>query len=311
MTSAIFPSPHLISIADLSAETLETLLTRTARFADHPDAGSLHRGRSVVNLFYENSTRTRLSFELAAKRLGCEVMNIDIATSSVKKGESLGDTARTISAMGVDAIVIRHENAGVAAEIAALVDCAVINGGDGTNEHPTQALLDAFTIKQQKGRIAGLTVAICGDIRHSRVAKSNLHFLGKLGANLRLIAPDALMPEPNAALPSVARYGRLEDGIKDADVIMMLRIQLERMNGAAPPDLAAYQAAYRLDHTLLAKAKPDAIVMHPGPLNRTIEITDAVADDARHSVILRQVRNGVSARMAVLDLLLSRRSAAV
>lgn len=311
MTSAIFPSPHLISIADLSAETLETLLTRTARFADHPDAGSLHRGRSVVNLFYENSTRTRLSFELAAKRLGCEVMNIDIATSSVKKGESLGDTARTISAMGVDAIVIRHENAGVAAEIAALVDCAVINGGDGTNEHPTQALLDAFTIKQHKGRIAGLTVAICGDIRHSRVAKSNLHFLGKLGANLRLIAPDALMPEAGAALPSVARYARLEDGIKDADVIMMLRIQLERMNGTAPPDLAAYQAAYRLDHTLLAKAKPDAIVMHPGPLNRTIEITDAVADDARHSVILQQVRNGVSARMAVLDLLLSRRSAAV
>ncbi len=311
MTSAIFPSPHLISIADLSAETLETLLTRTARFADHPDAGSLHRGRSVVNLFYENSTRTRLSFELAAKRLGCEVMNIDIATSSVKKGESLGDTARTISAMGVDAIVIRHENAGVAAEIAALVDCAVINGGDGTNEHPTQALLDAFTIKQHKGRIAGLTVAICGDIRHSRVAKSNLHFLGKLGANLRLIAPDALMPEAGAALPSVARYARLEDGIKDADVIMMLRIQLERMNGAAPPDLAAYQAAYRLDHTLLAKAKPNAIVMHPGPLNRTIEITDAVADDARHSVILQQVRNGVSARMAVLDLLLSRRSAAV
>ena len=311
MTSAIFPSPHLISIADLSALTLETLLTRTARFADHPDAGSLHRGRSVVNIFYENSTRPRLSFELAAKRLGCEVMNIDIATSSVKKGESLGDTARTISAMGVDAIVIRHENAGVAAEIAALVDCAVINGGDGTNEHPTQALLDAFTIKQHKGRIAGLTVAICGDIRHSRVAKSNLHFLGKLGANLRLIAPDALMPEAGAALPSAARYARLEDGIKDADVIMMLRIQLERMNGAAPPDLAAYQAAYRLDHTLLAKAKPDVIVMHPGPLNRTIEITDAVADDARHSVILQQVRNGVSARMAVLDLLLSRRSAAV
>lgn len=310
MTSAIFPSPHLISIADLSAATLETLLTRAARFADHPDAGSLHRGRSVVNLFYENSTRTRLSFELAAKRLGCEVMNVDIATSSVKKGESLGDTARTISAMGVDAIVIRHENAGAAAEIAALVDCAVINGGDGTNEHPTQALVDACTIQQKKGRIAGLTIAICGDIRHSRVARSNLHFLGKLGANLRLIAPDALMPEAGAALPAAARFARLADGIKDADVVMMLRIQLERMNGAAP-DLAAYQAAYRLDHALLAKAQPDAIVMHPGPLNRMVEITDAVADDPRHSVILQQVRNGVSARMAVLDLLLSRRSALV
>lgn len=310
MTSAIFPSPHLISIADLSAATLETLLTRAARFADHPDAGSLHRGKSVVNLFYENSTRTRLSFELAAKRLGCEVMNVDIATSSVKKGESLGDTARTISAMGVDAIVIRHESAGAAAEIAALVDCAVINGGDGTNEHPTQALLDAFTIKQHKGRIAGLTVAICGDIRHSRVARSNLHFLSKLGANLRLIAPDSLMPDSGAALPVAARYARLEDGIKDVDVVMMLRIQLERMNGAAPPDLTAYQAAYRLDHALLAKAKPDAIVMHPGPLNRSVEITDAVADDARHSLILQQVRNGVSARMAVLDLLLSRSTTA-
>ncbi len=305
MTSPLFPNPHLLGIADLPVETLETLLTRTARFADHPDASDLHRGKTVVNLFYENSTRTRTSFEMAAKKLGAEVINIDIATSSVQKGESLADTVRTISAMGVDAIVIRHESSGAAAEVAGLVDCAVINAGDGTNEHPTQALLDAFTMQQRKGDLSALTVAICGDIRHSRVARSNLHFLGKLGAQLRVIAPEAMMPDP-LEMPQVARFTDLTAGIKDADVVMMLRIQFERMESKQHPDLAAYQQAYRLDHAKLASAKPDAIVMHPGPLNRMVEITDAVADDDQHSVILQQVRNGVAARMAVLDLLLTK-----
>lgn len=304
MTSPIFPHPHLLGIADLPATTLETLLTRTARFADHPDASALHHGKTVVNLFYENSTRTRTSFEMAAKKLGADVINIDIATSSVQKGESLADTVRTINAMGVDAIIIRHETSGAAAEVARLVDCAVINAGDGTNEHPTQALLDAFTMQQRKGRLADLTVALCGDIRHSRVARSNLHFLSKLGAKVRIIAPEAMMPDA-MDMPLVGRYSDLATGIKDADVVMMLRIQFERMGTGEQPDLARYQAAYRLDHAKLAAAKPDAIVMHPGPLNRMVEITDAVADDPQHSVILQQVRNGVSARMAVLDLLLS------
>ena len=303
MTSAIFPTPHLLGIADLPAEALEALLTRTARFADHPDAARLHRGKSVVNLFYESSTRTRTSFELAAKKLGMEVINIDSRTSSTAKGETLADTARTLNAMAVDAIVLRHETSGAPAEIARLVDCAVINAGDGANEHPTQAILDAFTIQQRKGRIAGLTVAICGDIRHSRVARSNLHFLTTLGAKLRLIAPDELMPE-SGAFPRAERFNDLAAGITGADVVMMLRIQLERMAEAARPDLARYQAAYCLDHAKLARAQPDAIVMHPGPLNRMVEISDAVADDPERSVILAQVRNGIFARMAVLDLLL-------
>ncbi len=266
----------------------------------------MHRGKCVVNLFYENSTRTRTSFELAAKKLGMDVINIDIATSAVKKGESLSDTVRTINAMGVDAIIIRHETNGVPQQIADLVDCAVINAGDGTNEHPTQALLDAFTIQQRKGSIAGLKIAICGDIFYSRVARSNLHFLSKMGADLHVIAPPALMPQDTHTLPPMTRHTDLAEGIRDADVVMMLRIQFERMDETARPDLAAYQAAYQLDRRKLALAKPDAMVMHPGPLNRMVEISDDVADDAQQSAILAQVKNGVFARMAVLDLLLTR-----
>jgi aspartate carbamoyltransferase catalytic subunit len=296
MTSTIFPRPHLLAIADLPLTTLETLLTRTARFADHPDAATLHHGKSVVNLFYENSTRTRTSFEIAAKKLGMGVINIDIATSSVKKGESLADTVRTIDAMDVDAIIIRHETSGAPQQVAEWVNCAVINAGDGTNEHPTQALLDARTILQRKGKLAGLKVAICGDILHSRVARSNLHFLSKFGVDLHVIAPSELMPD-DKNLPPLTRHTDLATGIRDADVVMMLRLQLERMD---------YQTAYRLDRAKLSGAKPDAIVMHPGPLNRMVEITDDVADDPHQSVILTQVKNGVFARMAVLDLLLTR-----
>lgn len=303
MTSTIFNRRDLLGIEDLSATEIADLLGHAALFTGNIAPEPIHTGKSVVNLFYENSTRTRTSFELAAKRLGAEVINIDIATSSVKKGETLADTARTLGAMGVNAIVIRHSESHAAQQVAALVDCAVINAGDGTNEHPTQALLDAFTIQQSKGKIAGLTIAICGDIHHSRVARSNLHLLSKLGAKLRIIGPEKLLP-PETALRGVSRFNSMAEGIAGADVVMMLRIQLERMAVETTPDLVRYQATYCLDRAKLALAKPDAIVMHPGPLNRMVEITDEVADDPKHSVILRQVRNGVAVRMAVLDRLL-------
>jgi aspartate carbamoyltransferase catalytic subunit len=300
----IYRRSHLLGIEDLSAAEIADLLGHAALFTGAVAPTPIHTGKSVVNLFYENSTRTRTSFELAAKKLGAEVINIDIATSSVKKGETLADTARTLGAMGVDAIIIRHSESGAAQKVAALVDCAVVNAGDGTNEHPTQALLDAFTIQQSKGTIAGLTIAICGDIQHSRVARSNIHLLRKLGAKLRIIGPENLLP-PENALGDVARFSNMSEGVAGADVIMMLRIQLERMAGQVEPDLERYKIAYCLDQAKLALAKSDAIVMHPGPLNRMTEITDDVADDPKHSVILRQVRNGVAVRMAVLDRLLS------
>jgi aspartate carbamoyltransferase catalytic subunit len=238
--------------------------------------------------------------------LGAEVINLDIASSSVKKGETLADTVRTINAMGVDALIIRHDTSFVPREMAALVDCAVINAGDGTHEHPTQGLLDAFTIRQRKGAIAGLTVAICGDIRHSRVAHSNMHALSKLGATLRLIGPAPFLPV-DPALPPCAHFTDMAAGLQGADVVMMLRIQFERL--AEAPDLAAYRAAYCLDRARLALAKPNALVLHPGPLNRMIEIADTVADDAQQSGILTQVKNGVFTRMAVLERLIAHRTA--
>lgn len=308
MTAApILSRPHLLGIEDLSVKEIEDLLTHGARFAQPGHQLTPHTGRSVVNLFYENSTRTRTSFELAAKKLGAEVINIDIATSSVVKGETLADTARTLDAMGVDVIIIRHHEAGAAQRVAGLVDCAVVNGGDGTNEHPTQALLDAATILQHKNKIAGLHIAICGDIRHSRVARSNIFLLSRLGAKIRIIGPGNLLP-PETEQLGVVRTSNMAEGLADADVVMMLRLQLERMDIETTPDLVRYQNAYRLNRDKLKLAKPDAIVMHPGPLNRMVEITDEVADDPKHSVILEQVRNGVFMRMAVLDRLLSRKA---
>ncbi len=307
VTSTIFSRQHLLGIEELNTAEIEDLLAHTARFMALDHRSPIHTGRSVVNLFYESSTRTRTSFELAAKKLGAEVINIDIATSSVSKGETLADTARTLSAMGVDAIVIRHKESGAARKVADLVDCAVINGGDGAQEHPTQALLDAATIIQHRGKIAGLTVAICGDIRHSRVARSNIFLLSKLGAKLRIIGPGNLLPLETDKL-GAARFSNMAEGLQGADVVMMLRIQLERMDVETTPDLVRYQDAYRLDRDKLTHAKPDALVMHPGPLNRMVEITDDVADDPKHSLILKQVRNGVATRMAVLDRLLSRKT---
>ena len=305
MTSTIFTRRHLLGIEDLTAAEINDLLAHAAHFTGTGSPPVKHTGKSVVNLFYENSTRTRTSFELAAKRLDAEVINIDIATSSVKKGESLADTARTLGAMGVDAIIIRHNESGAAQKVADLVNCAVINAGDGSHEHPTQALLDAFTIMQHKGKIAGLNIAICGDIRHSRVARSNIFLLSKLGAQLRVIGPGNLLP-PETEKLGATRYSNMVEGLAGADVVMMLRIQLERMDVETTPDLVRYQATYRLDRDKLALAKPDALVMHPGPLNRMVEITDEVADDPKHSVILQQVRNGVAMRMAVLDRLLTK-----
>ena len=263
-------------------------------------------GLTQVNLFFENSTRTLLSFEIAGRRLGAQVAAVPVGQSSVKKGETLLDTARTIDAMGADLLVLRHPDAGAAAAVADAVSCSVVNGGDGANEHPTQALLDAFTIRQRKGRIEGLTVAICGDIRHSRVANSNRRLLPRLGAKVRLVAPPGLAPDETGGLPV---FDNLDAGIEGADVVMMLRIQRERMEDALTGLLGDFHAAFGLNADRLKRAAPDAIVMHPGPMNRGIEISGEVADDPVRSVIQDQVANGVAVRMAVLDLLTRARRA--
>ncbi|HYJ53567.1 MAG TPA: aspartate carbamoyltransferase catalytic subunit, partial [Allosphingosinicella sp.] len=248
---------------------------------------------------FENSTRTLFSFEIAGKRLGAQVSNFHPAASSVRKGESLIDTALTLNAMRPDILVIRHEADGAAADVAAVMECPVINAGDGRGEHPTQALLDALTIRRRLGRIAGATVAICGDIRHSRVANSNMRALPLLGANVRLVGPPGLLPA-ETPLPVFTDF---DEGIAGADVVMMLRIQRERMEEAFPDTIQDYHASYGLTHARLNKHAPNAIVMHPGPMNRGVEIDGALADDPERSAILEQVELGVAIRMACLDLL--------
>ncbi len=263
------------------------------------------RGRTVINLFFEPSTRTRTSFELAGKRLSADTINISAATSSVTKGETLLDTARNLEAMSPDFIVLRHPSAGAAHALARICRAAVINAGDGSHEHPTQALLDAMTIRQHKGRIAGLEVAILGDILHSRVARSNLHLLTKLGARVRLAGPGTLVPPELATLVAdgaVRTAHRIEEAVEDADVVMVLRIQHERQDAAFFPSLREYAVHYGLNRKRLSAARPDAIVMHPGPMNRGIELASDVADGTR-SLILDQVANGLAIRMAVLYLL--------
>jgi aspartate carbamoyltransferase catalytic subunit len=259
------------------------------------------RGRTLINLFFEASTRTQSSFELAGKRLGADVMNMSVAHSSVKKGETLIDTAATLNAMRPDIIVVRHHHAGAVHLLARKVDCSVVNAGDGAHEHPTQALLDALTIRRNKGFIAGLTVAICGDILHSRVARSNIILLSALGARTRVIGPSTLIP------PGIDRMGAevffdMREGLKDVDIVMMLRLQLERMEGSFVPSRKEYFRFFGLDEAKLAFAKPDALVMHPGPMNRGIEIDTLVADGAQ-SLIKEQVEMGVAVRMAVLEAL--------
>jgi aspartate carbamoyltransferase catalytic subunit len=300
-----FPHRHLLGIEGLSREDILLILSEadewTAFNRGTRRADERLRGLTQINAFFENSTRTLFSFEIAGKRLGAQVSNFHPAASSVRKGESLIDTALTLNAMGPDLLVIRHEQNGAAEEVAAVMDCPVINAGDGRGEHPTQALLDALTIRQKKGRFEGLRVAICGDIRHSRVAGSNLRALPLLGVEVRAVAPQSLMPD---VLPrGVTGFADMDEGIEGADVVMMLRIQRERMEAAVSGSLDDFHDLYGLTRERLKRAAPDAIVMHPGPMNRGVEIEGEVADDPSRSVILGQVANGVAVRMACLDLL--------
>jgi aspartate carbamoyltransferase catalytic subunit len=300
-----FPHRHLLGIEGLSRADMLLILDEadkwTAFNAQHRRADERLRGLTQINAFFENSTRTLFSFEIAGKRLGAQVSNFHPAASSVRKGESLIDTALTLNAMGPDLLVIRHEENGAAHQVAAVMDCPVINAGDGRGEHPTQALLDALTIRQRKGRIEGLRIAICGDIRHSRVAGSNLRALPLLGAEVRAVAPALLMPD--ALPPGVQGFSNTDEGIEGADIVMMLRIQRERMETAVSGSLDDFHALYGLTRERLKRAAPDAVVMHPGPMNRGVEIDGDVADDPLRSAILDQVANGVAVRMACLDLL--------
>jgi aspartate carbamoyltransferase catalytic subunit len=262
----------------------------------------LLRGRTLINLFFEDSTRTRTSFELAGKRLGADVINMSVSASSVNKGETLLDTASTLNAMMCDLLVVRHDQSGAPALLARKVDAAVINAGDGTHEHPTQALLDALTIRRRRGRLEGLTIAICGDITHSRVARSNIFLLTTMGSQVRLIGPPSLMPAGIGRL-GVTVFHDMDEGLRDVDIVMMLRLQRERMTKGLIPSAREFFRFYGLDAARLARAKPDALVMHPGPMNRGVEIDSAVADDPDRSLIREQVEMGVAVRMAVLDTL--------
>jgi aspartate carbamoyltransferase catalytic subunit len=299
---------HLLSTERLSASDIHALLElATGYYTRNREIDKKHpilRGLTLINLFYENSTRTRTSFELAGKRLGMDVVNISGSGSSASKGENLLDSARTLNAMQPDAIVIRHAASGSAELIARHIDCKVINAGDGSHQHPTQALLDAFTITRRKGDIRGLTIAICGDVAHSRVARSNIALLKTMGANVRLIAPPQLMPSRPEQLGCTLHYS-LDEGLKDADVVMMLRVQTERMQGAAIPTIREYFTRFGLSHARLAHAKPDVLVLHPGPINRGVEITGELADDLEKNAILDQVEAGVAVRQAILEKMLT------
>lgn len=305
MTTHAFPHRHLLGTAGLSADDLLTVIDLGDRFleiADRPiKKVPTLRGKTVINLFLEPSTRTRTSFEIAAKRLSADAVNISGSGSSTVKGETLVDTAKNLDAMAPDIIVIRHGFSGAAAEIARHVRASVVNGGDGAHEHPTQALLDLSTIRAHKGRIEGLTVTICGDVKHSRVARSNIHALRTLGARVRVAGPRTLLPIGIESL-GVEAYDRLEPALEGTDVVMMLRIQKERQQAGLFPNAREYSRYWGLNATRLALAKPDAIVMHPGPMNRGLEIDPSVADGPR-AVILDQVARGVAIRMAILYLL--------
>jgi aspartate carbamoyltransferase catalytic subunit len=304
------PRQHLLAIAPLQRQQIESLLDLGNQYVDlnrevQKKRDTL-RGRTLINLFFEPSTRTQSSFELAGKRLGADVMNMSVAQSSVRKGETLIDTATTLNAMRPDIIVIRHQDSGAVALLADKVSCAVVNAGDGAHEHPTQALLDALTIRRRMGRIEGLTVTISGDVLHSRVARSNVHLLTKLGARVRLVAPRTLLP-PGARDWGAEIFTDMREALKAADIVMMLRLQLERMAGSFLPSQREYFHFYGLDREKLALAKPGAFVMHPGPMNRGVEIDSDIADDVHRSLIQEQVEMGVAVRMAVLDQLASKR----
>src|SRR5579872_5054195 len=301
----VFAHRHLLGVEGLSRLDILALLDMAEAAVEisrqvEKKRATL-RGRTQINLFFEASTRTQSSFELAGKRLGADVMNMAVGASSVKKGETLIDTAMTLNAMRPDILVVRHHHAGAVHLLARKVDCSVVNAGDGAHEHPTQALLDALTIRRNLGRIEGLTVAICGDILHSRVARSNVLLLGALGARVRVIGPSTLLPARIENM-GVEVFRDMKTGLKDADIVMMLRLQRERMSGAFIPSTKEYFRYFGLDEEKLGYAKPDALVMHPGPMNRGVEIDSLVADGAQ-SLIKEQVEMGVAVRMAVLEAL--------
>ncbi|MBN9566033.1 MAG: aspartate carbamoyltransferase catalytic subunit [Alphaproteobacteria bacterium] len=302
----ILQTSHLLGIENLSVAEIEALLDLAESYValnrGSDKKKALLKGRTLINLFFEASTRTQSSFELAGKRLGADVLNMAVRNSSVSKGETLIDTATTLNAMRPDILVVRHQDSGAAELLSRKVDCCVINAGDGAHEHPTQALLDALTIRRRRGGFQGLTIAICGDVLHSRVARSNIHLLGKMGAKVRLIAPRTLLPA-DAGRFGVELHSNMNKGLEGADIVMMLRLQRERMTGAFVPSTREYFRFYGLDRDKLKHAKPGALVMHPGPMNRGVEIDSAVADDIEISLIQEQVEMGVAIRMAVLDAL--------
>ena len=301
---------HLLGIQPLHPQQITEILNLADHYADGNRTSSRNStvlaGCTQINMFFENSTRTQASFEIAGKRLGADVMNMAMQGSSIKKGETLIDTALTLNAMHPDLIVVRHPHSGAVDLLAQKVNCSVLNAGDGWHEHPTQALLDALTIRRSKGRLHRLNIAICGDIAHSRVARSNLILLGKMENRVRLVGPATLMPAGITEL-GVEVYHDMEEGLKNVDVVMMLRLQRERMDGGFIPSEREYYHRYGLDAAKLSHAKPDAIVMHPGPMNRGVEIDGDIADDLSRSVIQEQVEMGVAVRMAAMDILVRNR----
>ncbi|MEP4196654.1 MAG: aspartate carbamoyltransferase catalytic subunit [Aliishimia sp.] len=301
-----FTHPHLLGIESLGQQDISAILDLAETYVDLSRSDAKHSdvlaGLTQINMFFENSTRTQASFELAGKRLGADVMNMAMQASSIKKGETLIDTALTLNAMQPDLLVVRHPHSGAVDLLAQKVNCAVLNAGDGRHEHPTQALLDALTIRRAKGRLHRLSIAICGDIAHSRVARSNIMLLGKMENRVRLIGPPTLLPAGIAEF-GVEVFDDMREGLKDVDVVMMLRLQKERMDGGFIPSEREYYHRYGLDADKLSHAKPDAIIMHPGPMNRGVEIDGTLADDINRSVIQDQVEMGVAVRMAAMDLL--------
>ena len=293
---------HILSIKNLSIKDINKILSKAEVFLKKKNnvKNKIFSNKNIINLFFEDSTRTLTSFELAGKQLGASVINMSIATSSIKKGETLIDTAMTLNAMNPDILIVRHNMSGVPYLLSEKVNCSVINAGDGSNEHPTQALLDALTIKRHKKTISGLEVAILGDVLHSRVARSNIYLLQKLGAKIRIISPPTLLP-PDIEKLGVKVFKCLEKGLKNVDIIMVLRIQKERMSGTFVPSEKEFFKFWGLDRKKLNNAKKNALVMHPGPINRGIEIDSDVADDIGRSLILEQVRLGVAIRMAVIE----------
>ena len=300
---------HLLGIEKLTPNEINTILDLAETYAvSNRERKAIIKplsGYTQINIFFENSTRTQASFEIAGKRLGADVMNIHVNSSSIEKGETLLDTALNLNAMRPDLIVVRHPNSGAVQLLSEKVNCSVINAGDGTHEHPTQALLDALTIRRRKGRLQRLTVAICGDIAHSRVARSNIFLLGKMQNRIRLVGPTTLLPKSFKEL-GLEISSDMKNGLEDADVIMMLRLQRERMDAALIPSEREYFHRFGLDQKKLSFAKKDAIVMHPGPMNRGVEIDGMIADDMTKSVIQEQVEMGVAIRMAVIELLISK-----